>query len=424
MEWLKKHSAEEAFLSIHLMDPHLPYNPKPENAGCFGPADYSGPYEKEFDIIPRDIEAMRAGEIAVAEDDKKRIEALYDEEILGCDEDFAAFLKQLDAQGYLENSLIIITADHGEEFWEHGGYEHGHQLYDEVLHVPLIIHGVGFPAGKRFDGLCSNFDLFPTIHEWLGLEPPGEINAVSLYDLMEGRIEPESRYLLSEQLCYGIEQKGITTDRYRYIFHTFDGSEELYDCSDDPGMLSDVASDRRSMARQYRYLVKGFTLNSMSGWHIRYSRNPSIQGGKLLEIEITAPGGFTDITSHGLEEGDDVENKGDSLLVELHIDSAGEKAVGFSTPHEDTEVHFDIKIDSMGDRTDMVFLGPAKEPYHHSQFSMKITDERFGLGIPNFRKAADPGVFIWGNSLSLQEELSPEIDDRVREELKSLGYLQ
>ena len=72
----------------------------------------------------------------------------------------------------------------------------------------------------------------------------------------------------------------------------------------------------------------------------------------------------------------------------------------------------------------MVYLGPGKKQYPENHFTLRITDERFGLGIPNFRKGKDPGVYIWGNSEGLREKLTPEIDDRVREQLKSLGYLQ
>jgi len=425
LDWLAIHSDENAFVFIHLMDCHRPYHPKPENLGKFGSDDYSGQFTEEFMVMPEVIEEIRAGNVVLPEEDWEQIEALYDEEIVGLDQDFGAFIKELEAAGIYDDTMIIFTADHGEEFREHGGYEHGHSLYDEVIHVPLIIKDKMFRPGERIDGLCSTVDIFSTLMEdkvQLGNQPG--VNGVSLLDLVEEQVEPESRYLLSEQLYYGVEQKGVSTDQYRYILHTEDGSEELYDFDEDPEMLDNVAPDRRASARDLRFFAKEFTLNGESGWHIRFGHPRDDEFGKNYHVEITAPGGFTDIVMHGFEDVDSFVEDGDSLVIDVRIEYQGEKMIAFSTPGEEVEVSFKVEIDDGNEHTDLIFLGASKTPFPYNEFSLKITDEHFGLGIPNFQQGKDGGLYIWGNSLSLRDELTPEIGDRAKEELKTLGYLQ
>ncbi len=424
LDWLKKHSGENSFVFIHLMDCHRPYHPKPENLGKFGSNDYSGQFTEEFMVMPEVIEEIRAGNVTLPEEDWEQIEALYDEEIVGLDQDFGAFIKGLKTAGIYGDTMIIFTADHGEEFREHGGYEHGHSLYDEVIHVPLIIKDKTFPSGERVDELCSIIDIFPTLIAKLNLTIPSDINGVSLLSLVEENNEPDERYLLSEQLYYGVEQKGVSTDQYRYILHTEDGSEELYDIDEDPEMLDSVADDRRAASRDLRYFAKGYILGGESGWHIRFGHPKGVEIGKNFHVEITAPGGFTDIVMHGFEDVDSLVEEGDSLLVDVHIEYQGEKMVVFSTPDEDVEVSFNIEIDGGDEHPELIHISASKTPFPYNEFSLKVADEHFGLGIPNFQQGKDPGLYIWGNALSLREELTPEISDRAREELRSLGYLQ
>ena len=424
LEWLNAHSGENAFVFIHLMDCHRPYHPKPEYLGKFGANDYSGQFTEEFMVMPEVIEEIRAGNVTLPEEDWNQIEALYDEEIVGLDQDFGAFIKGLKAAGIYDDTMIIFTADHGEEFREHGGYEHGHSLYDEVIHVPLIIKDKMFRPGERIDSLCSTIDIFPTLMAKLYLTIPSDINGLNLLSLAEKYEEPDERYLLSEQLYYGVEQKGVSTDQYRYILHTEDGSEELYDFDEDPEMLDSVADDRRAASRDLRYFAKEFTLNGESGWHMRFGHPKGDEFGKNYHVEITAPGGFTDIVMHGFEDADSLIEEDGSLVVDVHIEFQGEKMLAFSTPDEDVELLFTVEIDGGNEHSDLIYIGASKTPFPYNEFSLKITNEHFGLGIPNFQQGKDPGLYIWGNSLSLRDELTPEIGDQAREELRTLGYLQ
>jgi arylsulfatase A-like enzyme len=95
---------------------------------------------------------------------------LYDAEIRTWDDSLATLLRGLESAGVLDSTLVIVTADHGEEFQEHGRLKHGSHLYEESIRVPLVIAGPGIPAGRRGD-VAQGIDLFPTIAGLLGLSP-------------------------------------------------------------------------------------------------------------------------------------------------------------------------------------------------------------------------------------------------------------
>src|SRR6185436_17103048 len=97
------------------------------------------------------------------------------------DENIAALVEDLRRRGVLDRTLIVITADHGEEFREHGDFEHGQSLHSELLHVPLILRLPGrIPAGKRIAGNVSGLDVLPTILELCGLTANPDVQGRSL----------------------------------------------------------------------------------------------------------------------------------------------------------------------------------------------------------------------------------------------------
>ena len=147
------------FLYLHYMDPHSPYLPPVPYQNHFDP-EYRGTilgtsHEQIFRIL--------AGEETATARDIEHLIAQYDGEILYLDQALRTLFSALRAEGYLENTLILFTADHGEEFWDHGKLFHGYTLYQEQLHVPLFVWGEGLrvqgrqpsPAGSRSRSPCS-----------------------------------------------------------------------------------------------------------------------------------------------------------------------------------------------------------------------------------------------------------------------------
>jgi arylsulfatase A-like enzyme/predicted negative regulator of RcsB-dependent stress response len=143
------------FLWVHFYDPHAPYEPPPAFAARFAGRPYDG-------------------EVATA------------------DFGVGGVIGALPA-ATRGNTLIVVTADHGESMGEHGESEHGILLYDATLHVPLVIQGPGVGAGVRVDRQVRHVDLLPTIAEVLGIPPPAGIDGVSLAPLLRGAAAVETR---------------------------------------------------------------------------------------------------------------------------------------------------------------------------------------------------------------------------------------
>jgi len=420
-KWLAQHADEDVFMFIHLFDPHVPYNPKDKFFGTFDPG-YKGGYKRT--VIG--LEHISEGKAKLSDAERNHIIALYDEDILGCDEDVGNFLKFLKENDIYSDSLIIINSDHGEEFGEHGKYEHGHQLYNESLLVPMIIRGPGYDKGKRIKGMCADFDIFPTILEWLKIEVSEGLNAVSLNNLMKGQVEKEKRWLLSEQMLTGVEQKAVSTDKYRYIFHTLDGKEELYDVTEDPLLLADISAQRNATSRNFRYFVREYTLNQGTGWHVRISRGKVDWAGEpFYEGKIIVPSGFVDVKRTQLGDKDEFEQNGNELTFRISIGQYNYKAFDFTTNDENDRVLFEVASPNNPNPNNFVFIGPELTPMPDNSFTLCILDPIFGLGMPQFLQSpGHDGLHIWGNSKTLHEKVTPEIDKETVEALKSLGYLQ
>ncbi|HEY7699013.1 MAG TPA: sulfatase, partial [Vicinamibacteria bacterium] len=192
LEVLARTEGGDRFLFLHLIDPHWPYRPPPEHMERFGPirTDVDRVLGKVLEQIPPDGPA----EVQQALD-------LYDAEIAYADLQLGRFLDELRARGLYDSSLIVLTADHGEAFYEHGSWQHGWTLFDEVVRVPLIVK---WPGGKRLDRvrrLVSQVDVFATLLEYAGVRSP-HARSTSLSALASGEgAGADRRYAVSECLA-------------------------------------------------------------------------------------------------------------------------------------------------------------------------------------------------------------------------------
>src|SRR6185503_17166325 len=147
-----------------------------------------------------------------------------------------------DRRGLADRTLVVVVSDHGEEFWEHGGVEHGHTLYDEVLHVVWLMRWPdALRAGTRLTDMVSTVDLVPTVVELAGIAPGDETDGVSLVPALNG--EPSMpRALISENLLFAEERVSMRTATAKLV-RWANGKEEVYDLRHDPGEQRDLAGD-------------------------------------------------------------------------------------------------------------------------------------------------------------------------------------
>ena len=185
------------FLVLHFIDPHMDYDAPAPFGGRFSAA-----YASQLSRPVGDINGLRTRLSELTDDDREFIKAAYDEEIAFVDEQLGRLRSALATRGILGRSLMMVTADHGEELFEHGGFEHGHAMWEEVLHVPLIIWGPGVRAGREASPV-SLADVTPTLLEWIGVSQPAALDGVSLWPNLTTGATIASRTLMAEGRIYG-----------------------------------------------------------------------------------------------------------------------------------------------------------------------------------------------------------------------------
>ncbi|MBC8329993.1 MAG: sulfatase-like hydrolase/transferase [Planctomycetes bacterium] len=181
------------FAYLQFMEPHAPYDPAPEHR-LFDNPEYGStegvwfPGSTELTFLP-----FQRGAEATAEERQAMINN-YDACIHEVDAAVGQILDELERRGELENTLVVLTSDHGEEFYEHGGWGHGQSLHAELLGVPLILAGPRVPRGVRVPGQVRSVDIMPTVLQASGLEPPAGCSG----EVLDLRAEAAAREAYSE----------------------------------------------------------------------------------------------------------------------------------------------------------------------------------------------------------------------------------
>jgi choline-sulfatase len=200
--FVQKAAFPRTFLFLHTYQVHEPYTPPKEFLQRRDPAL---PYRRLSSFNSRNPEKTFS---PVSDDLRQASQELYEAEIMAFDDYFGWFIRELRRLGIYDRSLIVLTSDHGEEFFEHGGWGHSHSLYNELLRVPLIIKFPGQEhAGASPGVLAGLIDVLPTLLDYYGLPTvDGPVDGLSLLPALSGK-KPR-RFLISD----------ITTTRYNYHF--------------------------------------------------------------------------------------------------------------------------------------------------------------------------------------------------------------
>ncbi len=186
LSWLESRPDGPFFLWVHYLDPHHPYEPPPEYREAFS-TSYSANAEfirglaaKPTGEQTRMLTYMGRGKIPVTDEQFAAIVDQYDGEIAYADAQIGRLLDFLASRSLADHTIVAVTADHGEEFRDHGGWGHSHTLHRELLHVPLIVAYPGAPAGKRVESTARLIDLAPTLLARAGLPVPASMRGVDL----------------------------------------------------------------------------------------------------------------------------------------------------------------------------------------------------------------------------------------------------
>jgi arylsulfatase A-like enzyme len=254
--WLQEDFERPFFLYVQYMDLHEPIWPPKKYREMFASDPSSLPrwrHRRWFSPPDNDFEVPELDRFR----DLKL--TLYDSALRYVDYEIGRLVRALRQAGVLKETLIVITSDHGEEFWDHAaleaelggdprgkyGFGHGHSMFEELLRVPLILFGPGIPKGVRATCEVGHRDLLPTLLPLLGITPPSELKGRNLLDLGKDVLEQgcESVPLIAESTGYGPESKAVTW-RQRKLITRADGIRLLYDLAGDPQEQVDQAAER------------------------------------------------------------------------------------------------------------------------------------------------------------------------------------
>lgn len=265
-KWLETNRDKDFFLFIHTYQPHGPYVPPAPYDTMFLDAD------RLWTLI--DVGGYIGGPAGIFKElpDKERrnVVGLYDGEIRSTDDSLVGpLIAKLKSLGIYDEAMVVLTSDHGEEFFEHGSWEHGHALYDESLKVPLIIK---FPnseyRGKRLDPFVRLIDVMPTILDAYGIEARNfDFDGRSLLPVVKGRDDkdrPALAYLAGGVLSSPVPEKlAITDGRTKVVLNRPYSAEaassfvfppppysevEVYDLPADPRERANVVAKKAPLA--------------------------------------------------------------------------------------------------------------------------------------------------------------------------------
>lgn len=245
VHWLESRAGDEPFfLYLHTLDPHSPYTAPASFRRRLAPGVAETTARRSLDIV----DDLQAGRIEVTEALAAELEALYDAEIAFNDHHFGALLDELEERQLFEDSLVILASDHGEEFHEHGNWQHGRALHGESIDVPLIIKLPRDGGGRRVAHRVQQVDLLPTLLAYLGLAAEVELEGRSLLPLMaaEPAVGQHAR-VFSYLHLDGPARLSVLDGEWKLIQRLEHGNllrPRLYHLGEDPG-------ERENLAQQY-----------------------------------------------------------------------------------------------------------------------------------------------------------------------------
>ena len=277
--WLEQHRDEPFFLYAHATDPHAPYRPPAGFEEKFANPAESAAFDRDYDRLRDKLQYGGGATISRANSKAKGINPdsflrraidRYDGEILHNDHSLEVLVNKLKELGLLDNTLLVVLSDHGEEFWDHGWTAHGHSLYQELTHSVLVMSNSRLlTTPRRVPDTVQLIDLMPTLIEMLGIQPKGIIQGQSLVPLLKGQSLMRKVPVMSSKPRHPLAKPtGFVPENRTGTFAIWDGpwkllyrdqarlaglpEVELYDRRGDRGETTNVAAQNPDVVKKLR----------------------------------------------------------------------------------------------------------------------------------------------------------------------------
>ena len=251
LRWLRANHGKPFFAYLHYRDVHAPYVPPPPYDRMFDKPGAGRPLsEAEYKTQPPDVRRPRRFR------DLDSYVEQYDGEIRYTDDHLARFLETLAKEGFLDDTVIFLTADHGESFLEHGSWTHGTGLYEELARVPLLLVLPGEKhAGKRIEAPVQTTDLYPTLLDLLDAPIPPELQGRSLFEAIEGNADLGRPVFGEAVVSRGHRPRNfgpfvaVRAGGWKLIYNRRSRSGELYNLKEDPAEARNLVDREPGRAR-------------------------------------------------------------------------------------------------------------------------------------------------------------------------------
>ncbi|AGB14752.1 arylsulfatase A family protein [Halovivax ruber XH-70] len=263
--WLRRRSTDEPFFCFcNLIEPHVVYDPPQSSAEAFLP---SGVSHEDARAIRQDPRAFDCGEYSLDEEDFAALRGLYRGSLAYADAQLARLRESLEAAGALENTIVVVCGDHGEHVGERGFFGHQYNLYDTLLHVPLVVHGGPFTDGTSRRDLVQLLDLPETLLDVTGVSDPALRAQGAGRSLHPGADESPRDAVFAEYVApqpsierlearfgevpdrvraFDRRLRAIRTTEYKYVEGS-DGFRRLHYLPTDPDERRDIAAENPSV---------------------------------------------------------------------------------------------------------------------------------------------------------------------------------
>ncbi len=418
--WIDNHPVPNLFVFFHNFDAHS--KPARQYDGLpYGPDDPSYlHFAKEFDSPPtferegRDevngedfMLSVDRGEIEITPDEVAYCIALYDDCIRMVDQNIHAFFDKLKRLGLYDRALIIVTADHGEEFGEHGTYGHGN-VYEQSAHVPLLIR---FPHGQhggtRYPHVVQLADLYPTILGVLGVPLPKPVDGQDLSKLLNGGQTPSGKAYVQR-----MNQKAIRTDDVKLIRNVRGDRYELYDMKTDRAEQNNLYADAKDSVGELQSDLLDFYRVSPEGWHFAYSlADPNWRG----DLEVAADSALdTAILTRGWDRQNMIL-KGRSVIVRMGRDGDDELILRTTDPMTK------LVVTVNGESEFSLAVGDAPVQTG-TQFTIPLDPSAAEYARPQTDLTGKNVLRIWYVSPAAKRSAAKPLTEDIVEELRALGY--
>jgi arylsulfatase A-like enzyme len=440
LNWIDEHLEGPFFLFVHYFDPHLTYAPPAPYDTIFDPG-YQGEIGKAFD---RESYSKMSEHLSRENDprvqaDWNHIRALYDGEIAFTDEAVGELLNGLEKRDLRDNTLIVFLSDHGEEFNDHGGFEHGHTLYDELIKVPLMFSLPGqLPENVRVSQQVRLLDVVPTILSVLGIRPWTHLEGADLMPLISGEGEPKSGgasllpsgFAYSESMLYGTEKKSVTAYPWKLIYDTVTEEEALLNLAQDPGEKTDLLHENAETKGLLEEVLFKTLLALADTWYIEIAGGRDIHTFDLLVTVPDRPINGRFKMHKFLDSDGRIVDADRVALVEASenvlrlegLELRGGLIMAFSAVPKRVPVSFDFRVDGEPAKS-VTYLGEQLSRVETMPFEQKSGRFVQSKGAPTDRPEP-PYILVWHSASMFEGGTPVEFGEDTKRKLRALGYIQ